>query len=103
MKLFVKWSYIEEHSKKDMLIGDLALEVDFYFQIPKSTSKKNKELMNRKVIRHNKKPDLDNCIKLIADALNTIAYKDDNQIVEVRAYKYYSDEPRVEVCIKEVI
>lgn len=98
----VKFSFLEKYSKGDLLEGDLAIEVKFYFQIPKSTSKKNRELMARNVIRHNKKPDIDNCIKSITDALNSIAYKDDSQIVEVRAYKYYSEDPRAEVYIKEI-
>lgn len=74
----VKWSYIEAHSKEDVLESDLSIDITFYFQIPKSTSKKNKILMNDGDIRPSKKPDIDNCIKSITDALNTIAYKDDS-------------------------
>lgn len=96
----VKWSYIEAHSKEDVLESDLSIDITFYFQIPKSTSKKNKILMNDGDIRPSKKPDIDNCIKSITDALNTIAYKDDSQIIEVHAYKYYSEEPRAEVIIR---
>lgn len=96
----VKWSYIETHSKKNVLEEDLSVDITLYFQIPKSTSKKNKELMLLGKIRPSKKPDIDNCIKSITDALNTIAYKDDNQIIEVHAYKYYSDEPRAEVILE---
>lgn len=98
----VKMSYIETYKDKELLEGDLRLEVDYYFPIPKSTSKKNKELMLREVIRHNKRPDLDNLIKAIADALNNIAYQDDSQIVEVEAKKYYGDEPRAQVRIFEI-
>ena len=45
--------------------------------------------------------DMDNIIKIIADALNQIAYKDDSQIVDTTIQKYYSDNPRVIVMIKE--
>lgn len=99
----VKWSYIEAHSKSEVFESDLSIDITLFFQIPKSTSKKNKELMLQRKIRPSKKPDIDNCIKSITDALNTIAYKDDNQIIEVHAYKYYSDEPRAEVTLKEVV
>ncbi|WP_139353333.1 RusA family crossover junction endodeoxyribonuclease, partial [Clostridioides difficile] len=54
-------------------------------------------------LRPNKKPDIDNVVKIIADSLNEIAYKDDTQIVEVVASKYYSDKPRVEVILEDVI
>ncbi|EGT3840206.1 RusA family crossover junction endodeoxyribonuclease, partial [Clostridioides difficile] len=54
------------------------------------------------VLRPNKKPDIDNVVKIIADSLNEIAYKDDTQIVEVVASKYYSDKPRVEVILEDI-
>lgn len=98
----VKYSYIDKYKDSEVMESALGIEIKFYFQIPKSTSKKNKELMLKGELLPTKKPDIDNCIKIITDALNTIAYKDDNQIVAVHAYKYYSDEPRAEVAIKEL-
>ena len=35
------------------------------------------------------KPDLDNCVKLIADALSGIAWLDDSQLIQVIATKIY--------------
>lgn len=80
----------------------LEMRIDLYYSIPKSTSKKRKEMMLSGEIRPIKKPDIDNCTKVIADSLNNVAYKDDTQIVECKVYKWYSDEPRVEVTIKEL-
>ena len=34
-----------------------------------------------------KKPDMDNIVKVIADALNSVAYQDDSQVVLVKAKK----------------
>jgi len=48
------------------------------------------------------KPDLDNIMKVVCDALNQIAYRDDSQIVSAYLAKMYSDTPRVEVEIIEV-
>ena len=98
----VKYSYIDKYKDTEVLESALGIEIKFYFQIPKSTSKKNRELMLKGEILPTKKPDIDNCIKIITDALNTIAYKDDNQIVVVHACKYYSNEPRAEVTIEEL-
>ena len=81
----------------------LKMTIDAYYSIPKSTSKKKADLMRSGVIRPLKKPDADNCIKIIADSLNNISYKDDTQIVDVRCRKFYSDEPRVEVTISELV
>lgn len=53
-------------------------------------------------LRPTKKPDLDNVIKSILDALNKVAYHDDTQIVSLSMEKFYSDSPRVEVTINSI-
>ena len=78
------------------------MEIIFYFPVPKSTSKKNKELMLQGKIMHTKRPDIDNCIKSVTDALNNIAYKDDGQICAITAVKCYDGEPRTEVMIESI-
>lgn len=70
-----------------------------YFGIPKSKSKKQKSLMLSNVIYPVKKPDCDNIAKIICDALNGIAYKDDSQIVKLSVYKAYAEIPSVKVEI----
>lgn len=54
------------------------------------------------MIRPTKKPDTDNVLKVIADSLNQIAYKDDAQVVDASVRKFYSRNPRTVVCISEV-
>jgi Holliday junction resolvase RusA-like endonuclease len=39
-----------------------------------------------------RRPDLDNCLKLAADALNTRLMRDDSQIVEMTGLRYWSDD-----------
>lgn len=80
----------------------LDLRVFAYYAIPKSTSKKKRQLMLDKVIRPTKKPDMDNIIKIIADSLNNIAYHDDAQIVDTMVRKFYSENPRVEISIQNI-
>lgn len=82
-----------------MLEGALALELDLYFSIPKSTRKKDVPAMRTGQIRPTKRPDLDNCLKAVSDALNGVAYKDDSQIVAVVVQKFYGDEPRADIKI----
>jgi hypothetical protein len=48
-----------------------------------------------------KKPDSDNVVKVVADSLNGIAYRDDVQLVDVSMRKFYAERPRVEVGIRE--
>ena len=42
----------------------------------------------------------DNILKIIADSLNQIAYKDDAQVVDTQVRKFYSRRPRVAVVIR---
>jgi len=78
----------------------LEITVQAYFSIPKGTSKNKRLLMLNGEIRPTKKPDIDNILKIVADSLNGIAYKDDKQIVKATTYKYYSEIPKVDVEIK---
>jgi Holliday junction resolvase RusA-like endonuclease len=48
------------------------------------------------------RPDLDNCIKLIADALNGIVWKDDRQIVRLIASKCYAEHAETRLTVAEV-
>lgn len=80
----------------------LDMRIKAYYSIPKSKSKKQQNLMREGIARPIKKPDMDNCIKIIADALNKIAYRDDTQIVDCQVRKFYSDNPRVEARILDI-
>jgi len=96
----VKQLYITQGHER--LEGALKMTVNAFFSIPKSASKKNREKMLRGEIRPTKRPDWDNVGKIISDALNEMAYKDDCQIVDATVRKWYSDNPRVEVEITEL-
>ena len=39
-------------------------------------------------------------MKIVADSLNGIAYRDDTQIVDSMVRKFYSDRPRVQIIIQ---
>lgn len=78
----------------------ICVKVIAYFGIPTTASKSKRRDMENGIIRPSKKPDADNVLKIICDALNTVAYKDDAQIVDAIVNKYYSDHPRVEVIIQ---
>ena len=82
----------------------LAADIRYYFKIPKNTSRKAREaLVNNPW--YTKKKDLDNLAKSVLDALNTVAFTDDSQIVSMYLSKVYDLKglgERVEVIIKEV-
>ena len=84
-----------------MIEGPCCLSIDAYFEVPKSKSKKFREAALSGLEYPTKKPDIDNIIKAIQDALNGLAYKDDALIVRLHTVKLYSEIPRVEVSLIE--
>lgn len=96
----IRWLY--KSKVKYHFTGYIKMTLRCYYSIAKSNSKKIKEQKRNNVLRPSKKPDIDNVVKIIADSLNEIAYKDDTQIVEVVASKYYSDRPRIEVELEDI-
>ena len=83
---------------------DDALEISAiaYYQIPKNTKKSHKLLMLKGEILPTKKPDIDNIIKVVLDALNGVAYFDDKQVCKVNFIKMYSEEPRLKILIRNM-
>jgi len=82
--------------------GALDLRIKAYFGVPKSDSAKTTLRKLANVIRPTKKPDMDNIVKIVADALNGVAFRDDAQIVDCMVRKFYSDSPRVEITIENI-
>lgn len=76
------------------------LRVIAYMRIPKSIKKEARAAMLSGRLRPAKTPDWDNIGKLVADALNKIAYSDDRYIVDAGVRKFWSDHPRTEVILR---
>ena len=81
--------------------GRLKVEINAFFEVPKSAKKSDKVLMLENKINPTKKPDIDNIVKIILDAMNGIAFKDDIQITKLNVEKSYSTSERVEIKICE--
>ena len=80
----------------------VSVMITAYYKIPNGTNKAKKAEMLTGKIRPLVKPDFDNVVKAVCDALNGTAYDDDKQIVEARVMKFYSDNPRVEIAISDI-
>lgn len=81
-----------------LLQGPLRLEVIVYRMIPKSWSGKRRAA----AIWITGKPDCDNVLKLIADAMNGIAYQDDSQIAALAMVRLYGIPECVGVTLTEL-
>lgn len=101
-KRLVAGKYRSEHKQQLPLTGALSVDVRFYRPIQKSISKieRQRRLLGESL--PTVKPDIDNYVKAILDALNGLAFQDDSQIAVLYARKIYSDKPRTEIEITEI-
>jgi Holliday junction resolvase RusA-like endonuclease len=80
----------------------LSVYINACFEPTKSTSKKQRKRMLNGEVLPTKKPDVDNIVKAVLDALNGLAYKDDTQVVNVAANKTYGERAFTEVAIVSI-
>ena len=92
------WDHHPDPARISM-VGPLALDLTLFVAIPKSTTKRDRARIVEGSYHPTKKPDLDNVLKAITDAMNGIVYEDDAQIVRITTAKVYSDTPRAEVSV----
>jgi len=90
-----------------MLNGEISAHIKAFYGLNKAdygkyglSARGRKKLSGE--IRPTKKPDADNIAKILLDSLNSIAYKDDSQVVRLVVEKHYSEQPRVELEIAKL-
>jgi len=84
--------------------GPVIVAITAYFPRPKSHYRHAKGLCALKKdapLAHTTKPDAENVAKAILDALTGVAYLDDKQVYILHVTKYYGDNPRTIIFIKE--
>lgn len=97
----IKQYFIIKYRGTKPLEGRLSVTIKAHFSIPKNTGKLRNEEMLNNTISPVKKPDIDNIAKIVLDALNKLAFKDDNQITKLNVEKMYSEEEKVLILIEE--
>ena len=97
----IRWSYKAAGGE---YLGEKVLQVDIrvFYPIPKSFSKAKKNEVVNGFLRPTSKPDCDNIVKVVLDALNGVAYYDDKQVVSVSCNKYYGARGYLQVTIEEL-
>lgn len=90
-------SHIADVAHREMMNNGLVptydavrVELEFYFPVPKSYTKKKRQLC----LADELKPlsfDIDNLCKSVLDGMNKVVYADDKQIFELHAQKLYTD------------
>ena len=79
--------------------GPIWISCTYVMPIPKSASKKKRELMIENSFHHIIRPDVDNLNKFLNDCLKTIIFRDDSQVVQMNSNKKYGLIPQTIVEI----
>lgn len=74
----------------------------FQMPIPKSLPVGQRSLAESGSMKHIKKPDVDNLVKLYLDVLTSVIWQDDSCVQLSRCVKLYSTEPKTIVWIEEM-
>ena len=82
--------------------GPVLLNVVAFWPIPRSWPKWKQALAAEEKMPHVGRGDADNVLKLVMDALEGVAYRNDHQVSDVFAAKRYSPKPRLEVALEFV-
>jgi Holliday junction resolvase RusA-like endonuclease len=91
---------VMESTNSALINGPVLLKVDAHFGIPRSATKRFAAAARAGTALPVKRPDLDNIVKAALDALNTVVFRDDAQVVEIVARKTYSDQPCLIVTVE---
>lgn len=94
---FIKYSIRQKIKGSGIFDAGVPLKLTAIFVIEKPKS------LSKKIAYPVKRPDLDNYLKLLLDALNQYLIPDDSQVVEIIAKKVYSSPPHIWFMLTEVI
>ena len=102
---FIATRYMEAAGEQRFSDGAyIKARIQAFYEIPKSSSKVKKTAMLSGELLPTKKPDIDNIVKAVLDALNEVAYRDDTQVVELQVRKQYSETELMndlQICVCE--
>lgn len=84
------------------LIGALALHIDLALAVPPSWTKRERAEALAGLKLPTVRPDADNVLKLVSDALNGVLWKDDTQIADLRVLRRYVETPQATIAVWQI-
>lgn len=81
------------------LVGPLEATFSISVAIPKSFTRQQRKLIEDGSLWPTSKPDIDNVVKLLCDAMNGVVYGDDKQIVDLFVSKAYAEAGSTTVMV----
>lgn len=97
---WIRLCFLRAHPDAPKLTGEIALEIDVWYAVPKSYTKAQKAKCMTGGSHPRTKPDGDNIQKAVADALNGVAYTDDAAIWSWKLQKHYGEAARLRVRLE---
>jgi Holliday junction resolvase RusA-like endonuclease len=97
----VKLAAAEAMASRPMFSGPVRVRIGVMCTIPMSYSRRDREAALHGRTRPTTKPDIDNVVKAVFDAMNGIVFPDDRAVVSVHAWKQFAANPRVMVEVAE--
>lgn len=89
----------------DPFEGPVAASYRFFYARPKShygTGRNAGIVKESAPERHTQKPDIDNLIKTTKDSLKGIVWRDDSQVAEIDAVKFWAEKNSVEITVMKL-
>lgn len=80
----------------------IVIRLNFNFKRPKSHYTSKGELRKVAPLYHTSRPDIDNLVKFVLDALNKHLYQDDALVVSLATKKMYSEAEGIEINVKKL-
>ena len=97
----IQWQ-IRPYAPSEPLSGPVHVDITFLMPIPKSVSASQRRQMIANNVHAIKRPDIDNLAYIITNAMKTIIYKDDSQVVDLCLHKRYAENPKTIVQVREL-
>jgi Holliday junction resolvase RusA-like endonuclease len=98
----VGWTAAQAMAGRSLLLGPVGVAMHIGLDVPASWSKVKQAKALIGQIHPATKPDMDNVVKAIFDALNGVVWKDDVQVVSLSVGKQYAEAPGVFVEVREI-
>jgi Holliday junction resolvase RusA-like endonuclease len=91
----------EKDPDYELCSGEITFDITTVSVPPKGLTKKQMVwAVIKKLLRPITKPDLDNVAKTAMDICSTLFWVDDNQVIELRARKFYGERPETIIKIE---
>lgn len=99
----IRMAFKQKYSGQEPTEGALQVIMTFTFPIPASAKRKKLPDKIKEGDYFFRRPDIDNLLKTVLDALNGVAFKDDSQVVMMAARKVYGAIPGAMISIRSMV